>query len=188
MTPKILDVLKAKGVHATFFVIGSQVKGNEALLQRAIAEGHAVAIHTYGHNYNYLYPGRSGNADRVVADRAKALAAVQTALGPNYASGAYRYPGGHMSWKNLGPSDAALANQGAYWIDWNAMTGDAEPASRRPGNVAATVSMATTGVAQGSKAIVMLAHDTPGAKLTLQSLPQIINAYQAAGYTFGIIG
>lgn len=187
MTPRILDTLKAKGVHATFFIIGSQVKGNEALLKRAIAEGHAVAIHTYSHNYNYLYPGRTGNAERVVADRAKAVAAVQGVLGSNYVSSAYRYPGGHMSWKGLGPADDALAAQGVYWIDWNAMTGDAEPASRRPKTVAASVAMAETGISQGTKAIVMLAHDTPGSTMTLQGLPAIIDAYKAAGYTFGII-
>lgn len=186
MTPRTLDALKAAGVHATFFVIGSQVKGHEATLQRAIAEGHAVAIHTFGHNYGYLYPGRTGNASRITADRDKAVAAVRQVLGAGYESAAYRYPGGHMSWKGLGPADAALAKQGVSWIDWNAMTGDAEPAARRPGTVATMVAMASP--PKGARVSVVLAHDTPDKALTLQSIPEIVKAYKAAGFTFGVIG
>ena len=39
-TPRILDVLKAKGVHATFFVIGENALTNRSLLERLVAEVH----------------------------------------------------------------------------------------------------------------------------------------------------
>ncbi|PIF01756.1 MAG: polysaccharide deacetylase, partial [Propionibacterium sp.] len=58
LTPKILDVLKAEKVPATFFVLGKEAPKNKSTLRRMIAEGHAVTIHSYSHNYNYLYPGR----------------------------------------------------------------------------------------------------------------------------------
>jgi peptidoglycan/xylan/chitin deacetylase (PgdA/CDA1 family) len=44
-TPLILDLLKQYGVHATFFLISERVPGNEALVQRMIAEGHEIGNH-----------------------------------------------------------------------------------------------------------------------------------------------
>ena len=48
-TPKILDILKAKHVPATFFVIGENVLTERRLMQREVAEGHVVGNHTYTH-------------------------------------------------------------------------------------------------------------------------------------------
>lgn len=48
-TPILLDGLAQRGVHATFFVIGENVEGNELLLQRIEGEGHQVGLHTYHH-------------------------------------------------------------------------------------------------------------------------------------------
>lgn len=48
-TTRLLDGLLERGAAATFFVIGEQVPGNEALLQRMKAEGHQIGNHTYSH-------------------------------------------------------------------------------------------------------------------------------------------
>ena len=48
-TPPILDVLKAKRVPATFFVIGENALTQRSLLNRIINEGHEVGSHTYTH-------------------------------------------------------------------------------------------------------------------------------------------
>ena len=48
-TAPILDVLKAKHVPATFFVIGDNALTQRALLNRIIDEGHEVGSHTYTH-------------------------------------------------------------------------------------------------------------------------------------------
>ncbi len=45
LTPQILDVLVKHHVPATFFVIGSHVPGNEALLRRMVREGHELGNH-----------------------------------------------------------------------------------------------------------------------------------------------
>ena len=45
LTPAILDVLAEYDVPATFFVIGSQVPGNEDLMRRIVAEGHELGNH-----------------------------------------------------------------------------------------------------------------------------------------------
>ncbi|HFI0253335.1 TPA: polysaccharide deacetylase family protein [Streptococcus suis] len=56
-TPVILDLLKKYNAKATFFVLGSVVEGNEAILQRMVAEGHEVANHTWSHsNLTHLSP------------------------------------------------------------------------------------------------------------------------------------
>ena len=48
-TPVLLEGLAQRGVHATFFVIGENVEGNELLLQRMEGEGHQIGLHTYHH-------------------------------------------------------------------------------------------------------------------------------------------
>lgn len=48
-TTTLLDGLSQRGIHATFFVIGENVEGNELLLQRMEGEGHQVGLHTYHH-------------------------------------------------------------------------------------------------------------------------------------------
>ena len=48
-TPQILDILKAKHVPATFFVIGENMEAHPGLVQRILREGHEVGNHTYTH-------------------------------------------------------------------------------------------------------------------------------------------
>lgn len=48
-TPQLLDGLNERGVHATFFVVGKNIIGNEALLKRMETEGHLIGNHTYSH-------------------------------------------------------------------------------------------------------------------------------------------
>ena len=42
-TPILLDGLRERGVHATFFLIGSKIDGQEELVRRMQAEGHQIA-------------------------------------------------------------------------------------------------------------------------------------------------
>lgn len=48
-TSALLDGLSRRGVHATFFLIGLNVAGNEDLILRMDKEGHQVGIHSYSH-------------------------------------------------------------------------------------------------------------------------------------------
>lgn len=48
-TPQILDILKARHVPATFFIIGSQAEMSPRLVQREVNEGHDVGNHTFTH-------------------------------------------------------------------------------------------------------------------------------------------
>ena len=48
-TPQILDILRAKHVEATFFVIGANMEAHPGLVQRILADGHEIGNHTYTH-------------------------------------------------------------------------------------------------------------------------------------------
>ncbi|MGX7149858.1 polysaccharide deacetylase family protein [Enterococcus ureasiticus] len=48
-TPRLLDILKEKGVKATFFMLGQNVVKHESVVKRVAEEGHEVASHSYSH-------------------------------------------------------------------------------------------------------------------------------------------
>lgn len=49
LTPKLLEILKAKKVRATFFVLGSKAMNHAELLQRMVADGHEIGNHGWNH-------------------------------------------------------------------------------------------------------------------------------------------
>jgi peptidoglycan/xylan/chitin deacetylase (PgdA/CDA1 family) len=48
-TPQLLDGLKARGIHATFFLMGENISGKEELVRRMNEEGHLIGNHSYRH-------------------------------------------------------------------------------------------------------------------------------------------
>ncbi len=48
-TTEILDILKEYDVTATFFSIGKMIRTREAIMDRIVADGHAVGGHTWDH-------------------------------------------------------------------------------------------------------------------------------------------
>ena len=48
-TPRILDILKREGVHATFFIVGKHAEENPGIVARMWDEGHEIGNHTYTH-------------------------------------------------------------------------------------------------------------------------------------------
>ncbi len=49
LTPKLLDMLKARGIKATFFVVGQNAAEHPEILKRMIAEGHEIGNHSWSH-------------------------------------------------------------------------------------------------------------------------------------------
>ncbi len=62
-TPRILDILKASGIKATFFCTGSRVMASPGLFARIAAEGHTVGNHGYSHLNGLKTPVRAYCAD-----------------------------------------------------------------------------------------------------------------------------
>lgn len=48
-TDHLLDGLRERGVHATFFLIGKQVEDNEELVEQMAKDGHLIGNHTFNH-------------------------------------------------------------------------------------------------------------------------------------------
>lgn len=48
-TPKLLDILKARNIKATFYVVGTNAQSYPHILKRMIAEGHEIGNHTKTH-------------------------------------------------------------------------------------------------------------------------------------------
>ncbi len=48
-TPALLDGLKERGVKVTFFLMGQNIPGKEAIVERMAEEGHLIGNHSYQH-------------------------------------------------------------------------------------------------------------------------------------------
>ncbi|WP_262316016.1 polysaccharide deacetylase family protein [Lacticaseibacillus parakribbianus] len=186
MTPRVLKVLEKAKVHATFFVVGSQVSSTTApVLRQAVAQGNAIGLHSFSHTYGFE---ECGSAAETTSEVTRTLAAVRRVLGAGFATGAWRYPGGHMSWHTLAAPDAVLKRAGLAWIDWNDAVGDALGASG-PHSVAGYLAYhqhALDAYGQHNTTVVLM-HDAAGKELTLATLPKLIEWYKTHGYHFGVI-
>ncbi|NTW70811.1 MAG: polysaccharide deacetylase family protein [Eubacteriaceae bacterium] len=61
-TPELLDLLKAYGAKATFFVVARKARENPQLIQRINEEGHTIAMHTWSHRIAWVNtPERTKN-------------------------------------------------------------------------------------------------------------------------------
>lgn len=76
-TERVLDVLRERGARATFFLIGSKVSGNEAVLRRMLEEGHALGLHTYSHAGTFPLM----SFDKMLADVNEGKRAVESVAG-----------------------------------------------------------------------------------------------------------
>jgi peptidoglycan/xylan/chitin deacetylase (PgdA/CDA1 family) len=56
VTPRLLDLLKDRGVHATFFLITDSALRHPELVRRMAAEGHEIALHADRHERLTLVP------------------------------------------------------------------------------------------------------------------------------------
>jgi len=48
-TPLLLDILKAQGVYATFFVLGASARTHPDIVRRAAEDGHEIGSHAWSH-------------------------------------------------------------------------------------------------------------------------------------------
>ena len=190
ITPGILDILKRNQVHGTFFVVGKSVTENhEDVLRKTILNGNSIAIHSFSHDYSTLYPGRTADAQTIVDEAVLTQKRLKKIFGDDFTSHVFRYPGGHMSWAGINASDAALKDRGITWIDWNALTGDAEPLRVRPKDENEQVQYLDTSLNQNkhTEVAVVLMHDASTKPLTLKSLPLVINYFKERDYKFCIL-
>lgn len=174
-TATILDALKKSGAHATFFVTGKNIAGNEALVKRMVDEGHTVGISSYSGDYKAIYL----SPDAFVEDFHQAYEAIYTACGvyPTI----FRFPGGSVnrySQNTYQPIIAEMLRRGFLYYDWSASANDAESANRTITEVTQTV---LTGVQKTKNTPVVLMHDT--AEDTARAMGNLLSELKKAGYT-----
>ncbi|MBQ3422088.1 MAG: polysaccharide deacetylase [Clostridium sp.] len=188
VTPKILDILKEEGVHATFFVVGKNVEADKELVKEEYEQGNTVGIHSYTHDYDYLFPGGRINPQNCMSDFQKTQDAIQGVLGSDYKVRALRFPGGYYSWEKNDYANAQEVNKEMHandWhqIDWNALSGDAEGGSK---NAEQLYEEAVKTIGNREKAVILM-HDTYGKEATAEALPDIIKYLKSHGYEFKTI-
>jgi len=122
-TPGVLDALAARGVLATFFVVGEQLAGARALAERAHAEGHWIGNHTYTHAAPFGRVLEPGAARREIE-------ATQALIGDlAHPDRLFRPPGGggELGPDLLSPPAVEALTAGRYTcVLWNAVPRDWE--------------------------------------------------------------
>jgi peptidoglycan/xylan/chitin deacetylase (PgdA/CDA1 family) len=89
-TPAVLDQLRALGVRATFFVIGSRAEAHPSLVARIAAEGHEIGHHSYAHT-----PPNETSAWTLVDEARRTAALLERLIGRRPVL--YRPPHGKLS-------------------------------------------------------------------------------------------
>lgn len=186
VTPKILDILKRNNIKGTFFIVGevlAQSDRSKDLLKRTIKEGHAIANHSYSHNYKHLYPGRVVNTKNFMDEIHRNEELMKSVLGKDFHTRVIRFPGGHMSWKGTKEVDNIMKEQNYVYIDWNALTGDAEGRRKTPQQLAQRIRKEVTEKNKPDRLVVLM-HDTYGKENTAKSLQDVIDHLKSLGYEF----
>ena len=129
-TPSLLDALAEYGAHATFFVLGEAVQGREAILQRAVAEGHELGNHTFGHRDSSELTDQELRAElmRAGEEIRAAVGFVPRLARPPYMEDARRFAGIAAA---LGFRPTVLASVDAR--DWDEPDGRADRGPRARG-------------------------------------------------------
>ena len=179
-TNEILDILKQENIKATFFVLGNYVEKMPETVKRIYDEGHYIANHGYSHVYEQIY----SSPQAVLDEYNKCNEAIKNAIGvPEYNSHLFRFPGGLVGGKyaDIKLQAKELLNQNNILnVDWNALIGDSEKA-----NASTDFLLQRLKDTVGNKSSpVILMHDAPAKKSTVEALPQIISYLKEQGYEF----
>ena len=189
-TPEILDVLDRYNVKATFFTLGKSIEGNEEaknILKETARRGHAIANHTYSHDYSYLYPNRTMNVDNIISDIEKNNSIMKEVLGEDFSTRVIRFPGGYWSWEGRTAMKEAMEQNGYYNVDWNALNKDAEGKQKNADELLQSTKETVEALGPDADSVVFLMHDTYGKEETVKALPQIIEYLQEKGFEFRTI-
>jgi len=71
-TPRVLDILAANNIRATFFVVGRAARRDAGIVRQVADAGHEVENHTWSHRHPWTMPPSA--ARREVRDGAAAIA------------------------------------------------------------------------------------------------------------------
>jgi peptidoglycan-N-acetylglucosamine deacetylase len=178
-TPQILDILKAKNVPATFFIIGENAEMAPKLVQREVDEGYDVGNHTFTH------PNLGDSPPSIVSLELNATQRLFEAL-TGRSLRLFRAP--YFGDAEPTTADELVPIQIAQKMGYISVGLHIDPNDwQRPGTdqiVNSVLSqIATTN--PDRKGQVVLLHDGGGERSqTVAALPRIIDGLRAQGYDF----
>ncbi len=173
VTPRILDILMAEGVPATFFVTGAHAEKHPGIIRRIQAEGHTLGNHTYSHRAEVIY----ASPEAFMREVRKTEEIIYEITGER--TRILRAPYG--SYPNLtAPFRRALAEAGYKYVDWNVDSMD----SRRSTVPVELIVHAVKRQVPGKDRVFILFHDLPSKTTTAQALPEIISYLREQQYIF----
>ena len=174
-TDEILKVLKKKKVKATFFVVGKSDEQSMRAYKKIIDAGHTLAMHTYSHDYVYLYE----SLEHFKKDMKKLQDLLYDATGqiPTI----FRFPGGSSTSKcdHIEEYIRYANEEGLTYFDWNVSAEDAVGEGSSAEQIKANVMKD----ALKYDTSVILFHDAQGKASTVEALPSIIDELKSNGYS-----
>lgn len=171
-TPKLLDLLREKGVKATFFVVGKRAEQHPEIVRRAWTEGHLIANHTWSHYplFCFLMPRR------LRAEIEHCTESIRRSCGfpPRF----FRSPVG-LRHPLL---SLYLQNAGLEYVSWSIRTLDTFTT-----NSSVLVQRILNKAAHGD---IILLHDhlPRGTDVMLDALPRVIDELRERGFDFVLAG
>jgi peptidoglycan/xylan/chitin deacetylase (PgdA/CDA1 family) len=164
LTPKLLDLLAARQIKATFFVIGENVAEHPEIVARAAREGHEIGNHSWSH------PNFARMTDDAIRSQLKRTdEAITNATG--------------IRPRLLRPPYGAITARQKRWIHdelgYEIVLWDVDPLDwKRPGPAVVT-SRIVKNTRSGS---IVLSHDIhPG---TIEAMPATLSQLQQKGFKF----
>ncbi|MFC0469167.1 polysaccharide deacetylase family protein [Halalkalibacter kiskunsagensis] len=166
-TPQILEILREKGVKATFFVVGERVKEYPERLRQMYKEGHAIGNHTWDH------PHLPELTDEQMNENIQSTAEeIEKVIG--FKPDLFRPPYGEIEDRQV----ALLNKQGFRSIMWTADTKDWSGVS------AEEIVSKVKQDAQPGAIVLQHNYHVEGEFETVKALPEIIDVLRAQGYEF----
>lgn len=164
-TKRVLNVLRAECVKATFFPIGIMVEIYPEILQAVADQGHTIGTHTWSHPINIRRLSKAKAAAQIERGFRKINAAVDIQIAPFF-----RFPG-----LNHSKAMNAYAEKRGYAIFSTDVSSDDW---RKIG--ASTIIRRTMARLKQKKRGIILFHDTK--KTTATALPKLLDALKKGGY------
>jgi len=167
LTPMLLDMLKQRGIHATFFVVGQNAAQYPDILKRAVAEGHEIGNHSWSHpQLTHL------SMDGVDSQVQKTNDAIRAAIGHNPTL--IRPP--------YGATTPALNRYYAQKYGMKVILWSVDPLDWKYRNSAHVEKEILGQVGPGG---IVLSHDIHAT--TVAAMPETLDALIARGYKFATV-
>ena len=176
-TQAILQVLREKGVKATFFVLGKNAEKYPQYVKDIAASGCAIGNHSYSHIYTQIYATTDSLKDEIVHTNN----ILKSILGQDYQVTLFRFPGGLK--QNDPAYEQVVYSLGMDFYAWSIDPQD----SLGTKSTAAEIVKKFNSQLGSQKHPVILLHDADNKDTSVQALAIIIDELKAKGYSFDII-